>query len=101
MSRPESPRLPQGVADLHRVCIVGASYGGHVALIKAPVLIVRSRQGTVVAPSQSVLMAAAIRSSGGSVTVVTLQGEEHWLSRSATRIAMLKALDSFFADQLH
>ena len=71
------------------------------AKIKAPVLIVHSTQDTVVAPSQSELMAQAIRSAGGSVTVVTLAGEDHWLSRSTTRIAMLKALDSFLAAQLH
>jgi dienelactone hydrolase len=71
------------------------------ASIKAPILIIQSTQDTVVPPSQSDLMARAIRASGGDVTVVTLAGEDHWLSRSSTRIDMLKALDSFLAAHLH
>ena len=157
--------VQEGLADAHRVCIVGASYGGYAALagaaftpelyacavsvngvsdlplmqqylmenkgkksgvvqywneqmgndqlarqrsparaaaqIHVPVLLMRSSQDSVVPPQQTDIMAEAIKKSGGNVTVVNLEGEDHWLSRSLTRVQMLKALDSFLSANLH
>jgi dipeptidyl aminopeptidase/acylaminoacyl peptidase len=44
---------------------------------------------------QSTLMADAMKTAGGSVEFITLPGEDHWLSRSATREQMLNATVSF------
>ena len=159
--------IQQGIADPHRLCIVGASYGGYAALagaaftpdlyacavsingvsnlpqmqhwvqvrsgsesdtvgywrdsigphldpkviaaspvnavdrIHVPIMLMVSSDDTVVPQSQSEQMARALQQSGKSVSVVTLQGDDHWLSHSETRVRMLKELDTFLAAQLH
>jgi dipeptidyl aminopeptidase/acylaminoacyl peptidase len=40
-------------------------------------------------------MEKALKQQGKPVEFVTLPGEDHWLSRSATRLQMLTAADSF------
>jgi dipeptidyl aminopeptidase/acylaminoacyl peptidase len=158
----------QGVIDLRRTCIVGASYGGYAALagvtiqhglyrcaasyggvtdmhdmmysvkakdrgdtqhyadpamrfwlsylgIKspddsalnalspqaqaknadAPIMLIYGQNDTVVPPEQSADMASALKSAGKPVELVRLEGEDHWLSRSATRLEMLKAMVGF------
>ena len=39
--------------------------------------------------------AKALKSAGKPVELVELDGEDHWLSRGATRLAMLKAAVAF------
>jgi dipeptidyl aminopeptidase/acylaminoacyl peptidase len=159
--------IDQGIADAHRICIVGASYGGYAALagaaftpdlyscavsisgvsdlpalmresvpiyggalstslsdwkmrigapndsalttkspinsvktIKIPVLIVYGTGDGVVPNEQSERMARALKSAGKSVTVSVLQGEDHWLSRTETRLQVLKDLDAFLGEHL-
>jgi dipeptidyl aminopeptidase/acylaminoacyl peptidase len=55
----------------------------------------------VVAPSQSENMARALREAGKNVTLVKLEGDDHWLSHGATRVRMLQELEKFLAAQLH
>ncbi|HYL04041.1 MAG TPA: alpha/beta fold hydrolase [Steroidobacteraceae bacterium] len=159
--------ITAGVADPHRICIVGASYGGYAALagaaftpelyacaasiggvsdladmeaylkahagsesdavlawreqiggsfdpkvgahspahaaasVRAPILLLHCADDTVVPPSQSEEMARALTRAGKKVTYVKLPGDDHWLSRSATRVRMLKQLDAFLAQYLH
>lgn len=159
--------VEQGIADPHRVCIVGASYGGYAALagaaftpdlyacavsisgvtdlpalmretvpiyggalsttlsswkarigtpndsnlaakspinsvksIKVPVLIIYGTGDGVVPNEQSERMAHALKSAGKSVTVAILNGEDHWLSRTDTRVQVLKELDAFLGKHL-
>jgi dipeptidyl aminopeptidase/acylaminoacyl peptidase len=159
--------IDQGVADPHRVCIVGASYGGYAALagaaftpdlyscavsisgvtdlpalmresvpiyggalstslsdwkmrigapndpslaakspinsvksIRIPVLIVYGTGDAVVPNEQSERMARALKAAGKSVTVSVLQGEDHWLSHTETRVQVLKDLDAFLGAHL-
>jgi dipeptidyl aminopeptidase/acylaminoacyl peptidase len=159
--------IDQGVADPHRVCIVGASYGGYAALagaaftpdlyscavsisgvtdlpalmresvpiyggalstslsvwkarigapndsnlaakspinavksIKVPVLIIYGTGDGVVPNEQSARMVHALQSAGKSVAVAILQGEDHWLSRTETRVQVLKELDAFLGQHL-
>jgi dipeptidyl aminopeptidase/acylaminoacyl peptidase len=40
-------------------------------------------------------MAAALRAAGKPVEMVELRGEDHWLSRGATRLQMLQATVAF------
>jgi dipeptidyl aminopeptidase/acylaminoacyl peptidase len=61
----------------------------------APVLIVYGQNDTVVPPDQSRDMASALKSAGKPVELVALHGEDHWLSRSDTRLQMLKAMVAF------
>ena len=159
--------IEQGIADPHRICIVGASYGGYAALagaaftpelyscavsisgvsdlpalmreevplfegtisnsmsewkmriggpndsnlaakspinsvkaIKIPVLIVYGTADSVVPNAQSEKMVAALKAAGKSVSVAILAGEDHWLSRTETRVQVLKELDAFLGKNL-
>ena len=159
--------VTQGVADPHRIAIVGGSYGGYAALagaaftpdlfscaasingvadlpammrsvvpvfggvistsmsdwkahvgapndpnldakspinsvksIKIPILIAYGTGDGVVPTEQSLRMAHALEASGKKVTLVKLPGEDHWLSRTETRVQALKTLDGFLKECL-
>lgn len=61
----------------------------------APILLIHGRDDTVVPYSQSSAMASALRSAGKPHELVELREEDHWLSRSATRLQMLEATLGF------
>ena len=67
----------------------------HAAQADAPILLVHGRDDTVVAYSQSTHMADALRDAGKTVEFVSLDGEDHWLSRAETRKQMLAAAMEF------
>ena len=159
--------IEQGIADPHRICIVGASYGGYAALagaaftpelyscavsisgvsdlpalmreevplyegtisnsmsdwkahiggpngsnlaakspinsvkaIKIPILIVYGTGDSIVPNAQSEKMVLALKSAGKSVSVAILAGEDHWLSRTETRVQVLKELEAFLGAHL-
>ncbi len=154
--------ISQGIADPHRIAIVGASYGGYVALagaaftpdlyscaasingvsdlpammrsvvpvfggvvstsmsewkahvgapndpnlaskspinsvdtIEVPILLAYGTGDGIVPTEQSLRMAHALEVAGKKVTLVKLQGEDHWLSRTDTRVDVLRKLESF------
>ena len=68
--------------------------------IKVPVLVIYGTADAIVPNEQSERMAQALTDSGKTVTLVKLQGEDHWLSRSATRIEVLRQLEQFLAKHL-
>ncbi|AQR63336.1 hypothetical protein BZG35_03660 [Brevundimonas sp. LM2] len=55
----------------------------------APILLIHGRDDTVVPIEQSRLMDSALRRAGKPVELVELGGEDHWLSRTETRMRML------------
>lgn len=55
----------------------------------APILLLHGRDDTVVPIEQSRIMASALRAAGKPHELIELAGEDHWLSRSATRQRML------------
>ena len=61
----------------------------------APILLIHGKDDTVVNYEQSEAMARALKQAGKPVEFVTLAGEDHWLSKSATRLAMLQAALDF------
>lgn len=63
--------------------------------VKAPVLLIHGKDDTVVPMSQSEVMDRALREGGKTVEFIKLKGEDHWLSRSETRLATLKAAAEF------
>jgi dipeptidyl aminopeptidase/acylaminoacyl peptidase len=71
-----------------------------VSKTTAPVLLVHGDQDTVVAPQQSQVMANALKAAGRPYEYVILPGENHFMTRSATRTQMLQALESFLAKNL-
>ncbi|WJY18000.1 prolyl oligopeptidase family serine peptidase [Alteriqipengyuania flavescens] len=56
----------------------------------APIMLIHGRDDTVVPYRQSTIMADALRSAGKPYELVELDGEDHWLSLSATRLKMLE-----------
>ena len=61
----------------------------------APVLLIHGENDTVVPIEQSQLMERALRQAGKPVELVTMPGEDHWLSVAATRQAMLEKSVAF------
>ncbi|HSY09248.1 MAG TPA: S9 family peptidase [Steroidobacteraceae bacterium] len=67
----------------------------HVEAVNVPVLLIHGRDDTVVSFEQSRVMADALQRAKKDVEFVTLAHEDHWLSRSETRLQMLKASVAF------
>jgi len=61
----------------------------------APVMLIHGRDDTVVPFEQSQRMADSLKDAGKPDEFVELQGEDHWLSRSATRKKMLQSAVAF------
>lgn len=60
-----------------------------------PILLVHGKDDTVVPYGQTTTMAKALTAAGHPPQVVTLPGEDHWLSRGPTRQQMLNAVVTF------
>jgi dipeptidyl aminopeptidase/acylaminoacyl peptidase len=67
----------------------------HLDAISVPVLLIHGKDDTVVPYEQSDLMYDALRRAKKPVNLVTLKHEDHWLSRSETRLQMLQASVDF------
>lgn len=61
----------------------------------APVLLLHGKDDTVVPFSQSKIMHKALKKAGKDSKLVALNGEDHWLSYSKTRLQMLTEIDKF------
>ncbi|MFW5633767.1 MAG: alpha/beta hydrolase family protein [Erythrobacter sp.] len=61
----------------------------------APILLIHGRDDTVVPYTHSLRMADKLKDAGKPFEFVTLDGEDHWLSRAETRRAMLEAAVAF------
>jgi dipeptidyl aminopeptidase/acylaminoacyl peptidase len=61
----------------------------------APILLMYGHDDTVVKPTQSLEMADALKKAGKPYELQVMPGEDHWLSRGATRLAMLRAAVAF------
>ena len=61
----------------------------------APILLIHGKDDTVVPFRHSADMQRALQRAGKPVEFVTLAGEDHWLSRGATRLQMLRSAVAF------
>ncbi len=61
----------------------------------APILLIHGKDDTVVPFAHSQKMASALKAAGKPYEFVTLDGEDHWLSRGQTRLQMLTAAVTF------
>jgi dipeptidyl aminopeptidase/acylaminoacyl peptidase len=78
-----------GAARLNDRALDALSPAFLAASVDSPLLLIHGRDDTVVPIEQSRVMAEALRRAGKPVEFVELPGEDHWLSRSATRQQML------------
>jgi pimeloyl-ACP methyl ester carboxylesterase len=84
-----------GIADQNDPALMAISPIEHVGAVTVPVLLIHGRDDTVVPFEQSDVMLSALKRAGKSVTLVTMKHEDHWLSRSETRLQMLQATVDF------
>jgi len=67
----------------------------HADKADAPILLIHGRDDTVVPYGQSVMMRNALKGKGKEFEFVELEGEDHFLSQSDTRMQMLDATMAF------
>ena len=67
----------------------------HIDAVKVPILLIHGKDDIVVPFEQSRIMEDALRKANKPVELVTLQHEDHWLSRSETRLQMLQEAVKF------
>jgi len=84
-----------GVTGPDDPLIVSISPIKHLDALTVPVLLIHGRDDTVVPYEQSSVMYEAMRKAGKHVDMITLKKEDHWLSRSETRLQMLKSSVAF------
>jgi dipeptidyl aminopeptidase/acylaminoacyl peptidase len=65
------------------------------ANFKAPVLLIHGNDDTIVPFEHSSRMESALKKAGKPVTLIKLQGGDHWLSKSDVRLQTLRELDKF------
>jgi dipeptidyl aminopeptidase/acylaminoacyl peptidase len=71
----------------------------HVDAVTIPILLIHGRDDTVVPYEQSQVMYDALKRARKDVQFVTLDHEDHWLSRSETRLQMLTAVVRFLNER--
>lgn len=71
-----------------------------VAAVRAPVMLMHGVDDTVVPYVQSEFMETALKKAGKPHEVYKLTNEDHWLSRSPSRIEMLTQMDRFLGAHL-
>ena len=84
-----------GGDDLNKEKLGDISPLNYAADFKAPVLLVHGKSDTVVPFKQSLLMHRALKNANKDSTLIELKDEDHWLSKSATRLQMLEEIDAF------
>jgi dipeptidyl aminopeptidase/acylaminoacyl peptidase len=84
----------KGQSDPHLAAISPADHADKVTI---PILIIQGKDDTVVPFEQSQIMADALKKAGKPYDFVVLNHEDHWLSRSDTRLQMLQATMDFLA----
>jgi dipeptidyl aminopeptidase/acylaminoacyl peptidase len=67
----------------------------HIDAVNVPVMLIHGKDDTVVAYEQSEYMLKALQKANKPVEMVTLKKEDHWLSRSETRLLMLQSSIAF------
>jgi dipeptidyl aminopeptidase/acylaminoacyl peptidase len=67
----------------------------HLDAVNVPVLLIHGKDDTVVPYEQSQFFYDALRRAHKPVSLVTLKHEDHWLSRSDTRLLMLQTTVAF------
>jgi dipeptidyl aminopeptidase/acylaminoacyl peptidase len=80
--------------------VVARSPARNAAAVVAPVLLIHGIDDSVVRIRQSEIMSRGLEQLGKPVTFVRLDGEDHWLSREATRQRVLQELEAFLGTHL-
>lgn len=87
-----------GAASSER--LLAQSPARHAAAVKAPILLIHGDKDTVVPIEQSQRMAEQLKAAGKPYELVVLPGENHYLTKAASRTRMLEALEAFLTKNL-
>ncbi|MBW8816594.1 MAG: S9 family peptidase [Caulobacterales bacterium] len=87
-----------GAASTER--LMAQSPARHAGDVKVPVLLIHGDKDTVVPIEQSQRMAERLKAAGKAYDFVVLEGENHYLTKSANRTKVLEALEQFLAKNL-
>lgn len=71
-----------------------------IGSIQIPILLIHGTSDTVVPLSQSENFARLLKQGGKHYQLIQVQGEDHWLSTSQSRLTLLQAMDEFLATKL-
>ena len=80
--------------------VIAKSPARSAANVRAPILLIHGVEDTVVPIAQAEAMFRALQAESKSVSFIRLDGEDHWLSRSAMRIRLLQEIETFLAKYL-
>jgi dipeptidyl aminopeptidase/acylaminoacyl peptidase len=83
-----------------RAAMLAASPSRLAANVRAPILLIHGKEDSVVKFEQSQVMATALRRANKPFKLVELAAEDHWLSRAATRLQMLREIEAFLTVNL-
>lgn len=67
----------------------------HATQFQAPLLLLHGKDDTVIPIRQSQVMLKAMQRAGKKAELISLKGEDHWLSSSDTRLELLKRIGAF------
>ena len=88
------------IGSAHDPKVAAASPARSAPKVRAPILLIYGTDDTVVPPQQTLGMAKALQAAGKPYEIVELPAEDHWLSKSTTRIALLQNIEAFLAKHL-
>ena len=88
------------IGDPYDPKVAAASPNRSADKVRAPILLIHGIDDTVVPISQSEAMDRALGAVGKQRTFIKIKGEDHWLSGNATRIEVLKQIETFLAAHL-
>jgi dipeptidyl aminopeptidase/acylaminoacyl peptidase len=92
--------LKKQLGGATRAALEAGSPSRHARDVRAPILLVHGDQDTIVRVEQSRRMADALKAANKPYELVVLEGENHYLTKSANRTRMLEALEAFLAKNL-
>jgi dipeptidyl aminopeptidase/acylaminoacyl peptidase len=71
-----------------------------IATVRSPILLMHATNDSIVPVAQSEAIAKLLEKEGKPHQFIRLPGEDHWLSTTPSRIAVLQALETFLATSL-
>jgi pimeloyl-ACP methyl ester carboxylesterase len=84
-----------GVSGINDPLLEELSPCNYASDVKIPIMLIHGKDDTVVPYIQSKIMAKALKRAKKNYELVKLKDEDHWLSRSETRLEMLESMVSF------
>lgn len=91
-------RIGHPIKDLDR--LNATSPAQHADAVRAPILLIHGRNDTTVPYEQSEIMLEALKKAGKTANLVSIDGDDHYLSKSSTGIEFFRQLESFLGANL-